>query len=350
MPFGEMSILIHDVHYILRLPVDGALLRYDSPQPEALKADMCGLIRVGDLEGAVGGKWSTIWYMNGGMHGEGALFRAGELQIKEVEVQCYLFLLLGSTLFVDKSRDRIRPAVNLYLKKYHDVAGYAWGVGTLAYLYRQLGVASRAGGKGVCGYLTLLQAWIYEYFPDFRPNRVQQHSPADPRASLWVCSRLKGRDDAKERLVRYRSILDGMSADDVTWTPYGGHAGVEVMRSLYNGVIRFADVAEGYDPSRCLRQYGYRQAIPRPMMIPDDHFRPASAKDYNVTWFPGYDQFWTMWESNRWAFDAFFTPCERPSDVDEGFMDWYRAHSHPLITSPSVTRQIPRELVSCFTL
>ncbi|CAI0423683.1 unnamed protein product [Linum tenue] len=152
------------------------------------------------------------------MHGEGALFRAGELQIKEVEVQCYLFLLLGSTLFVDKSRDRIRPAVNLYLKKYHDVAGYAWGVGTLAYLYRQLGVASRAGGKGVCGYLTLLQAWIYEYFPDFRPNRVQQHSPEDPRASLWVCSRLKGRDVAKERLVRYRSILDGMSADDGNMT------------------------------------------------------------------------------------------------------------------------------------
>ncbi|CAL1359350.1 unnamed protein product [Linum trigynum] len=86
------------------------------------------------------------------------------------------------------------------------------------------------------------------------------------------------------------------------------------------------------------------------MMIPDHDFRPASAKDYNVTWFPGYDQFWTMWESNRWAFDAFFTPCERPSDVEEGFMDWYRAHSHPFVTSLSVTRQIPRELVSCFTL
>ncbi|CAI0399899.1 unnamed protein product [Linum tenue] len=31
-----------------------------------------------------------------------------------------------------------------------------------------MGVATRADSKGVCGCLTLLQTWIYEYFPLFR--------------------------------------------------------------------------------------------------------------------------------------------------------------------------------------
>ncbi|CAI0463005.1 unnamed protein product [Linum tenue] len=59
-----------------------------------------------------------------------------------MEVQCYLFVLLGSTLFVDKSRDRLRPAINLFLKDHRRLTDYAWGDGALAYLYRQLGVAT----------------------------------------------------------------------------------------------------------------------------------------------------------------------------------------------------------------
>ncbi|CAI0425575.1 unnamed protein product [Linum tenue] len=138
------------------------------------------------------------------MHAEGLLVRGGELKIKEMEVQCYLFVLLGSTLFVDKSRDRLRPAINLFLKDHRRLADYAWGAGALAYLYRQLGVATRAGSKGLCGCLTLLQAWIYEYFPLFRPSQLPQ-SPDAPRASSWISPRLPGGDEARQRLVRYPS-------------------------------------------------------------------------------------------------------------------------------------------------
>ncbi|CAI0444544.1 unnamed protein product [Linum tenue] len=53
------------------------------------------------------------------------------------------------------------------------VGEYAWGAGALAYLYRQLGIASRAEAKGVAGCLTLLQCWIYGHFPTLRPSRLE---------------------------------------------------------------------------------------------------------------------------------------------------------------------------------
>ncbi|CAI0446189.1 unnamed protein product [Linum tenue] len=181
------------------------------------------------------------------MHAEGLLVRGGELKINEMEVKCYLFVLLGSTLFVDKSRDRHCPAINLFLKDHRRLTDYTWGAGALAYLYRQLGVATRAGSKGLCGCLTLLQAWIYEYFPLFRPSQLPQ-SPDAPRASSWISPRLPGGDDARHRLALYRLLLDELSADDVTWTPYGRDG-----YTYITGIIHFSDIVEGYDPARCLR-------------------------------------------------------------------------------------------------
>ncbi|CAI0460206.1 unnamed protein product [Linum tenue] len=90
-----------------------------------------------------------------------------------------------------------------------------------------------------------------------------------------------------------------MSGEDVSWTPYGRDAGTEVLCSLYTGVIRFADVAEGYDPARCRRQFGYRQTIPRTMMVPKDVYRPASCSTYIVFWEGSMDQFWCCGQRYR---------------------------------------------------
>ncbi|CAI0444016.1 unnamed protein product [Linum tenue] len=332
MPFGEMTILLHDVHHILRIPVEGVMMR-DEASADILKADMSGLVRL-SVDASVGGEWKSKWFVNGGMHGDGVLVRARELQIEEVEVQCYLFVLLGSTLFVDKSRDRIRPAINLFLKDHRSVAGYAWGAAALAYLYRQLGVATRVDSKNICGCLTLLQAWIYEYFPLFRPSQLVQSADA-PRASSWVCPRLSGGDDARQRLLGYRQMLNEMSPDDVTWTPYGRFPGKEVPRSLFTGVIRFSDIAEVYDPGRCRRQFGYRQIVPRPTMVPCEHYRPTSGISYSVFWSKSADQLWVNLPGHSLHLDFDSFPCELPSEVEEGYIDWYQTRSHPLINHPS---------------
>ncbi|CAI0459692.1 unnamed protein product [Linum tenue] len=50
---------------------------------------------------------------------------------------------------------------------------YVWGAGALAYLYSQLGIASREEAKGLAGSLTLLQCWIYDHFPTLRASRLE---------------------------------------------------------------------------------------------------------------------------------------------------------------------------------
>ena len=66
-------------------------------------------------------------------------------------MRAYLLYLLGCTLFTDKSGTRVAVG---YLREVHDLAvvpGIAWGASALAYLYRQLGLASRVGVRQIDG-------------------------------------------------------------------------------------------------------------------------------------------------------------------------------------------------------
>ncbi|XP_028070260.1 protein MAIN-LIKE 1-like [Camellia sinensis] len=77
-------------------------------------------------------------------------------------IQCaargYLLFLFGCTLFSDKSDGRV-PVVYLgLLMDLGSIHTYAWGAAALAFLYRQLGYASRSGVKQMGGYMTLLEA------------------------------------------------------------------------------------------------------------------------------------------------------------------------------------------------
>jgi len=72
----------------------------------------------------------------------------------------YLLFLLGCTLFVNKSCTMILVSYLALLEDLSVSGTYAWGATCLAYLYRQLGIASRRDVKGICGYLTLLEVII----------------------------------------------------------------------------------------------------------------------------------------------------------------------------------------------
>ena len=76
---------------------------------------------------------------------------------------------------------------------------------TLAYMYQQLGMASRVDCKTIAGCLTLLETWIYEYFPSFRPYPCQADVPNKTRAEMWPT--LKPSREIN-RLRDRRSILD----------------------------------------------------------------------------------------------------------------------------------------------
>ncbi|KNA04394.1 hypothetical protein SOVF_200070 [Spinacia oleracea] len=60
--------------------------------------------------------------------------------------------------------DRVFTSLFPLVSDLVNVNTYSWASSTLAFLYRELGKASRAGCKQLAGPSTLLEAWIYEYF------------------------------------------------------------------------------------------------------------------------------------------------------------------------------------------
>ncbi|CAN0827444.1 Serine/threonine-protein phosphatase 7 long form homolog [Linum grandiflorum] len=86
LPFGEMTITLHDVRYILQVPIKGKCLR-DSDQAD-LRAEMASLLGLSeiDLDTACLPGTKANW-------------------IKKDEAKIYLMCLLGTNLLPDKSSD-----------------------------------------------------------------------------------------------------------------------------------------------------------------------------------------------------------------------------------------------------
>jgi len=211
MPFGEMTIMLHDVFQILRIPVDGRLVSAQGSTSElrCYVAELLGVTPDGLARD------TALW--SGGGVGidslEDLCRRARPPRADDTQLTAYLFLMLGAVLFVDKSGCRIRPRDLLEARDPETVREYSWGSATLAYLYRQLGIASRADCSGIAGCLTLLQAWIYEYFPAFRPHRERKIiEEGHPRSGMWA---VRSEDKSEGRLRSIRARLDRMTASEV---------------------------------------------------------------------------------------------------------------------------------------
>ncbi|CAI0446168.1 unnamed protein product [Linum tenue] len=178
---------------------------------------------------------------------------------------------------------------------------YAWGAGTLAYLYRQFGIASRAEAKGVSGCLTLLQCWIYDHFPTLRPSRLEPR-----RSGISPQSKKKKRD--AQMLAYYRQAIDSLTPQSVCWTPYGQSPHLTVRRTLYQGLLRFAEIVKPYFPTRCLRQLGYVQSVPYPPERPLVVRRPASTLGYSLSYQSVYDSWWNNLGAHSVHLDLYSTP------------------------------------------
>ncbi|KAH9611220.1 hypothetical protein KSS87_009164 [Heliosperma pusillum] len=160
----------------------------------------------------------TPVYRSGGILVE-AVTEVAIASADDEHAQGYMAVLLGSTIFVDKSGDRIRPQLFPLLGDIHSIPSYSWGAGTLAYMYRQFGLSSRSGMRTIVGCLSLLQAWIFEYFPIFRPAPPAVAKGSQPRACCW--NHVGPFPQTEKKLVEYRGILDGLTAGSVMWEPYG---------------------------------------------------------------------------------------------------------------------------------
>ncbi|XP_028104756.1 protein MAINTENANCE OF MERISTEMS-like [Camellia sinensis] len=129
--------------------------------------------------------------------------------------RAYLLFLLGCTLFSDKTCTRVLVVYLSLLSDLMTISSYAWGAAALAYLYRQMGYASRFSVKQLAGYMTLLDEWIYEHFRGFRPHLNVNYTRDIPHVYCWTSRRESGEET---QLQAFRKELDRLGVYDVIWT------------------------------------------------------------------------------------------------------------------------------------
>ncbi|XP_057538035.1 protein MAIN-LIKE 1-like [Amaranthus tricolor] len=316
-----MTIILHDMQRILGIGIEGSLPA--EPGDGEWKLALTGLF------GEPMSELRRKGYFTSGCINVGEVMQMCH-RSQALEMQCitYYMAIVGSTLLADKTRTGMRPHPILTVNADQDEI--AWGAVTLAYLYRQLGMASKAGCKTIFGCLTLLQTWIFEYFPAFRPHPRQVDVPNKTKVEMWSTPK-PGRE--LSRLRDCRSILDSMKETQVEWIPYITSPRVllnEHPRTAYIEGITCFDIIEVYLPERTVRQLGFEQAIPPAPMRPIHALRPAQGT-YSMTFAspPIYKETWSR-----------FPNCAR---VGDQFANEFPSRIAPLLRMPVVVDMSPRE-------
>ncbi|XP_028080174.1 protein MAINTENANCE OF MERISTEMS-like [Camellia sinensis] len=85
-----------------------------------------------------------------------------------------------------KASIRVLVVYLSFLMDLRSVASYAWGAAALAFLYWQLGTATKYAMKQLTGYMTLLEAWIYKHFVGAGPHPNLDYKEDQPRVFHWI--------------------------------------------------------------------------------------------------------------------------------------------------------------------
>ena len=150
MPWGEMTITLHDVYYILGLQITGDMVMHEvdtSTIVAALSEHL--LVSSAEIKAEI---------RSGGLKAVLLQQRTSQAHVSEQsKAILYLLHLLSSTVFVDKTQDRVSAFIYPLLEDLGCIKDYAWGAAVLAYQYRQLGLASRSECRQFSGCATLLE-------------------------------------------------------------------------------------------------------------------------------------------------------------------------------------------------
>ena len=152
--WGDMTVTLHDVWSILGLQIDGDCIELDEKSAkqtaEQQKSEFADFLNVNPDD-------MLQWMGRGSIKFKDLQNIGEELEEPERRATAYLLYLICSTIFLDKTVDRAHHKYFPLLRDVSRISNYAWGAGALAYLYRRLGEATRAGCKQFCGSATLLQ-------------------------------------------------------------------------------------------------------------------------------------------------------------------------------------------------
>ncbi|XP_028097911.1 protein MAIN-LIKE 2-like [Camellia sinensis] len=173
MTIGEMTLTLDDVGNILSLPIVGRLVSV--PNVTDYHGVTLLVFGLGITELVAHEEISTTGVNSVRLEWLRSQFVGITDSDPNEVIQCaaraYLLFLLGCTLSSDKSGGKVPVVYLSLLMDLGSIRTYDWGAAALVFLYRQLGYASRSGVKQMGGYMTLLEAWIYEHFRAFRPHQ-----------------------------------------------------------------------------------------------------------------------------------------------------------------------------------
>ena len=79
--------------------------------------------------------------------------------------RCYILMLLGDAIFMDKFGDRVHLMWVQQLEDLCNPQRYSWGSACFAWLYRELCRASDKKASQIAGCLLLVQYWAWARFP-----------------------------------------------------------------------------------------------------------------------------------------------------------------------------------------
>ncbi|KAK9097792.1 hypothetical protein Syun_024837 [Stephania yunnanensis] len=319
LPFGEMTITLDDVSSILKIPVTGKAVSHLNNIPGiGAKQLLIYLLGVSIDEAEeelnfVGGDSVRLQWLKGKFSEVPNIDDPRSSSSIVYAARAYILYLLGCTLFANKNM----TVSVMYLHMLRDVNAihtFSWGSACLSVLYKQLGTPRPSEAQG---YLTLVEAWIYEHIPFLRPHLNLAYTEDLPRVLRWIC-KPKGTDRSNGKLLRkVRRSLDLLRPNQVVWDPYQEHREQHPFEEVafYSGYIKCFDAISAYHPERVLRQFGLVQTIP------SNPLPPISKRAFQMVFL---DQFWERWESHVLSLSARGERVSQPWDVaTSSYLHWY---------------------------
>ncbi|XP_078162266.1 serine/threonine-protein phosphatase 7 long form homolog [Carex rostrata] len=276
-PVGEMTITLQDVAVLLGLRVDGDALCVSTNRDWSDVVESMLGKRVDKTTFRPKSKVAIniSWLRNNFSE---CAPSADRVTVKQY-ARAYCLMLVGSLLFTDHSGDSI-SAIYLPLFANFDRAGrYSWASGVLAYLYKELCLATKPKRKQFGGSILLLQLWSWERLPMGRPkNRRNFEEPQlggedlirrPPLGYGWSNYHTFAGHVTCRVQDSYRLEIDALNDGKVVWLPYENKMHLLPPICLESPhlwrttapLIHFW-IVEMYNPGRVARQFGRYQQIP----------------------------------------------------------------------------------------
>lgn len=263
--------------------------------------------------------------------------------------RAYCFVLVGSVLFTDHSGDSISSIYLPLLEDFEKAGRYSWASAVLAYLYKELCLATKPDRKQFGGSITLLQLWSWERFPMGRPRtrrntEIPQLGGDDlirrpPLGYGWSgYHELAGHVTCRV-MESYRREIDGLIDAKVTWLPYEDKMDLlpancrpedRLLWRTTAPLIHFW-IVEMHNPSRVARQFDCYQDIP-PILRDTDEVLHTKINGTGKDWPDEHAQHLRKWNVRQ----RLCLRDRRPYDHSrhEEYMRWFSGASILYLSSP----------------